>query len=186
MAIELTQDEIDFYHENGYVVARGVYTGEKLEQLRRETDAIIAKAAGVSEHNDVYDVEDSHSPSNPRVRRLKEPYRHFDYFDQVARDPDIVDIVAVGQYGRKPRHLCAIEVIGVRAAVTLEIALIGGLQVPVIHAGERGRAQGIITVRITAVAGATDIGVIVLAPASIAVHRADRLCWWQLGCDEHC
>ncbi len=94
MAIELTQDEIDFYHENGYVVARGVYTGEKLEQLRRQTDAIIAKAAGVSEHNEVYDLEDSHSPSNPRVRRLKEPYRHFDYFDQVARDPDIVDIVA--------------------------------------------------------------------------------------------
>ena len=44
MAVKLTQDEIDFYHENGYVVARGVYTGEKLEQLRRETDAIIAKA----------------------------------------------------------------------------------------------------------------------------------------------
>ena len=32
---------------------------------------------------------------------------------------DIVDIVAVGQYGRKSRHLCAIEVIGVRAAETL-------------------------------------------------------------------
>ncbi|MEC8164439.1 MAG: phytanoyl-CoA dioxygenase family protein, partial [Pseudomonadota bacterium] len=83
MAVKLTQDEIYFYHENGYDVARGVYTGEKLEQLRSETDAIIAKAAGVSEHNEVYDLEDSHSPSNPRVRRLKEPYRHFDYFDQV-------------------------------------------------------------------------------------------------------
>ncbi len=70
--------------------------------------------------------------------------------------------------------------------MTLEIALIGGLQVPVVHAGERGRAQGIITLRITAVAGATDVGVVILAPGSIAVQRAERLCGWQLSCDEHC
>ena len=94
MTIKLRQDEIESYHENGYVVARGVFTGEKLERLRRETDTIIAHAAGLSEHNDIYDLENSHSPSNPRVRRLKEPYRHFEYFDQVARDPDVVNIVA--------------------------------------------------------------------------------------------
>ena len=93
MAAKLTPEEIAFYHENGYMVARGVVTGEKLDALRRETDRIVAEAAGVTEHNDVYDLEDSHSPSNPRVRRLKEPYRHFEFFNQLARDPAILDIV---------------------------------------------------------------------------------------------
>lgn len=92
--VKLTQDEIDFYHEYGYVIARGVFTGEKLKRLQRETDTIVANAAGISEHNDLYDLEDSHSPSNPRVRRLKEPYRHFDYFDEVARDPEVVNLVS--------------------------------------------------------------------------------------------
>ena len=82
MAAKLTPEEIAFYHENGYMVARGVVTGEKLDALRRETDRIVAEAAGVTEHNDVYDLEDSHSPSNPRVRRLKEPYRHFEFFNK--------------------------------------------------------------------------------------------------------
>lgn len=91
--VKLTQDEVDFYHEHGYVVARGVITGEKLDALRRETDAVVAQAAGVAEHNAVYDLEDSHSPSNPRVRRLKEPYKHFEFFDVIARDPDVLDIV---------------------------------------------------------------------------------------------
>ena len=94
MAARLTQDEIESYHENGYIVARGVITGEKLDALRRETDKIVAEAAGITEHNNVYDLEDSHSPQTPRVRRLKEPYRHFEFFDKIARDPDVVDIVA--------------------------------------------------------------------------------------------
>ena len=64
MAARLTQDEIESYHENGYIVARGVITGEKLDALRRETDRIVAEAAGITEHNDVYDLEDSHSPQN--------------------------------------------------------------------------------------------------------------------------
>ena len=70
MVAKLTPEEIEFYHENGYVVARGVITGDKLDALRRETDRIVAQAAGVKAHNDIYDLEDSHSASNPRVRRL--------------------------------------------------------------------------------------------------------------------
>ena len=93
MVAKLTPEEIEFYHENGYIVARGVITGEKLNALQRETDRIVAEAAGVTAHNDIYDLEDSHSASNPRVRRLKEPYRHFSFFNKLARDPDVLDLV---------------------------------------------------------------------------------------------
>jgi len=94
MANLLTQEDVDFYHEHGYVVARGAITGEKLEKIRRETDRVTAEAGGVSEHNNVYDLEDSHSPTNPRVRRIKEPFKQSAIFDEVARDPHVLDIVA--------------------------------------------------------------------------------------------
>ena len=94
MAALLTPEQIESYHENGYVVARGVVTGERLDALRRETDAIVAQAAGVTSHDEIYDLEDSHSPSNPRVRRIKEPFRHSAFFDALARDPAVTDLVA--------------------------------------------------------------------------------------------
>ncbi len=94
MANLLTDAEITAYHERGYVVARGVITGEKLEALRRETDTITASAAEITENDNVYDLEDSHSPAEPRLRRIKEPFLRFPFFDALARDPAIIDIVA--------------------------------------------------------------------------------------------
>ena len=94
MPVKLTQDQIDFYNEQGYLAVPGVLSGDKLEALRRETDRVVAAAAGETGHGEIYDLEDSHTPSNPRVRRIKEPFRHFDFFSKLARDPDITDIIA--------------------------------------------------------------------------------------------
>ena len=41
------------------------------------------------------------------------------------KSDDIIDIVALGQRRRKPRHLRAVEIIGVCAAQPAEIALVG-------------------------------------------------------------
>lgn len=94
MPVKLTDEQIAFYHDEGYLVVEGVLSPEKLQRLRDETDALIAGAAAVDAHNDLYDLEDSHRPDNPRVRRLKEPYRHSPYFWDLAVDTDVTDIVA--------------------------------------------------------------------------------------------
>ncbi len=94
MAIRLTDAQVAFYQDNGYLVVEGVLSAEKLMQLRAETDAIIAGASKVSQNDDLYDLEDSHRPDNPRVRRIKEPYKHNPYFWKLALDPDVTDIVA--------------------------------------------------------------------------------------------
>lgn len=94
MPARLTKQQIEHYHDKGYVVVEGVLSPEKLKRLRQETEAIIAAAASVSAHDEVYDLEDSHSPQNPRVRRIKEPHRHFRYFWDLFCDPDITDVLA--------------------------------------------------------------------------------------------
>lgn len=93
MPVHLSPAQIEQYHEKGYVVVEGVLSPEKLQRLRAETDRIIAEAASVTAHNAIYDLEDSHSPQNPRVRRIKEPHNHFRFFWDLFCDPDITDVL---------------------------------------------------------------------------------------------
>ena len=58
MGIQLTKQQVEQYFELGYVVVEGVLSPEKLARLRKETESIIADAASVSAHNDVYDLEE--------------------------------------------------------------------------------------------------------------------------------
>ena len=39
-------------------------------------------------------LEDGHLPSNPRVRRIKTPHKHFDYFKRLIRHPGITATLA--------------------------------------------------------------------------------------------
>ena len=94
MPIKLTNAQVEEYNEKGYIVVEGVLSPEKLAKLREETDKIIAAASSVTENNELYDLEDSHNASNPRVRRIKEPYNHVPYFWDLAKDSDVTDIVA--------------------------------------------------------------------------------------------
>jgi len=94
MPVTLTDEQVAFYHDNGYLVVEGALSKDKLDAIRQETDAIIQAAAGVSASNDLYDLEDSHRPDNPRVRRIKEPFRKNQVFLDNVRDSDITDIVA--------------------------------------------------------------------------------------------
>lgn len=93
MGVQLTKQQAEQYFELGYVVVEGVLSPQKLARLRSVTEEVIAKASEVTEHNAVYDLEDSHSPANPRVRRIKEPHKHFPYFWELFCDTDITDVL---------------------------------------------------------------------------------------------
>ena len=77
---------------------------------------------------------------------------------------DIIDIVTFSQRGRKPRHLGAVEIVGVRTTTTIEIALIRGLQIPVVDSGKRRRAERIVAKRVTCMTSTADIDVVILPP----------------------
>ena len=91
MPVEISEQDLAQYEELGYLLIPGVLAAEKLAVLRRETEAVIAAAAGCAGHDAVYDLEDSHSAAQPRVRRIKAPYLHFEYFAALARERDILD-----------------------------------------------------------------------------------------------
>jgi ectoine hydroxylase-related dioxygenase (phytanoyl-CoA dioxygenase family) len=90
----LTAAQVEQYRELGYLVVPGVLDPDLLADVRRRVDAIVADAATVTQHTDVYDLEDSHSPQAPRVRRIKTPHKHFPFFADLTRHPRITGILA--------------------------------------------------------------------------------------------
>jgi len=90
----LTQAQIDLYNENGYIGVEAVLSEEEVAALRRVTDEFVEKSREVVEHNDIFDLEPGHSPSSPRVRRIKNPCLYHTIYDQTLRHPNILGIVA--------------------------------------------------------------------------------------------
>ncbi len=90
----LTKAEIEQYRELGYLVVSGVFDTELLAEIRGAVDAIIADAGKVTTHTDVYDLEESHTPEQPRVRRIKTPHKHFPFFAELTRNSRITGILA--------------------------------------------------------------------------------------------
>jgi phytanoyl-CoA hydroxylase len=86
----LTREQVQSYFEQGFTVVTGAVGREKLEWLREISDAIVAKAGSVTRSNDVYDLEESHTPDRPRVRRIKQPIERNPFFWQLVQDPAVI------------------------------------------------------------------------------------------------
>lgn len=71
----LTEEQISSYHENGYLVLERHLPEEVLEGIRAEILRFEEEARGMTTSNDRLDLEDSHSPENPRLRRIKLPHK---------------------------------------------------------------------------------------------------------------
>lgn len=90
----LTPAQVDFYAEHGYLMVPQALDAREVAALRDTVDEIVAGAAKVTTHTDIYDLEDGHSPERPKVRRIKAPHKHFDYFKRLVRHPGITAILS--------------------------------------------------------------------------------------------
>lgn len=90
----LTRNQIAFYQENGYLVVPDAIDPQRVAQFGRIVDGWTEKAAGVRKSDDFFDLEDSHRPDAPRVRRFKCPVRNHPEFDALARDPEVLNLIA--------------------------------------------------------------------------------------------
>src|SRR5215471_16598539 len=89
----LSSIEFAAYRRDGFIVLPDVLTRDEVEALRRVTDELVHKARSVAANDDIYDLEDSHSPDEPRVRRIKTPHLHHPEYERAARHPRIVEVL---------------------------------------------------------------------------------------------
>ena len=64
------------YRRDGFIVLPDILTRDEVAALRSVTDEFVRNARTVVANDDIYDLEDSHSAADPRVRRIKTPHLH--------------------------------------------------------------------------------------------------------------
>ncbi len=89
----LSAADLRFYREQGYLVVPDVLDAATVEAARREMARLLEGARAVTDHTDVYDLEPGHRRDDPRVRRIKQPHRHFPLFRDLMRHPRLVAIL---------------------------------------------------------------------------------------------
>jgi len=89
----LTQAQKDEYENVGAIVVPDVLSPAEVAELRAVTDGFVERARAISAHDAVYDLEDSHTPAQPRVRRIKAPHLHHAAYAALVRHPKIVAVL---------------------------------------------------------------------------------------------
>ena len=85
----LREEQVSFYNETGYLVLENHLDMAVIHDIRDEIARLEALALGMTESDDRLDLEDSHTPDMPRVRRIKLPHTQSDvvkkllYSDQI-------------------------------------------------------------------------------------------------------
>ena len=83
----LTQEQRDFYFENGYLLVESVVDDEWLRRLRAATDEMVDRSRALTRSDRVFDLEPGHTAGNPRLRRLTSPVDHHPEYWALPRSP---------------------------------------------------------------------------------------------------
>lgn len=86
--------DVKRYNDAGYVVQQAFFDRDTIAELGRACDALCEKARSLTRNDDFYDLEDSHTPEEVRVRRLKKPTAMDPVFHRIARHPKLLDALA--------------------------------------------------------------------------------------------
>ena len=86
----LTEEQIESYRENGCLVLERHLPEEVLAGIRAEIARFEEEARGMTAANDRLDLEDSHTPENPRLRRIKLPHTISDFIRELMYSDHIL------------------------------------------------------------------------------------------------
>ena len=89
----LSESQVRFYRERGYLLLPDVVDRQYMTRLTTVTDELAAGAHGLTQDNDLYDLEDDHTPERPRVRRLKAPDQHHAVYRDFLHLPGVTSIL---------------------------------------------------------------------------------------------
>mgnify|MGYP003303100367 CR=1 FL=1 len=97
----LTEQQIEFFHANGYLVVENAVSAEQLDALRADFGGWVEESR---QHQDGwgetvngktrFDVEKGHNADKPALRRINAPHEVSDAFFDVMSDSVMTDMVA--------------------------------------------------------------------------------------------
>lgn len=82
-----------FYAENGYLKVEQVVTPSELAELQSVTEGLIEASRGMSESDEVYDLDRGHGPAEPRLTRIKLPHKRHAVYDQILKHSNVTKVL---------------------------------------------------------------------------------------------
>ncbi len=89
----ITAEQLQAYRDDGYIVIPSLFDGDVVARMRAAVARIVENARGLTDHDARYDLDPSHHPERPRVRRIKQPHQADAVFDEVMRAPQLLAIL---------------------------------------------------------------------------------------------
>ena len=89
----LNENQKEFYNNNGYLMVGNVLSDVELSTMQKITYDWIEASRGITESNDFYDLDEGHSPKNPKLTRLKLPHKANSYFWDVLKNSKITSVL---------------------------------------------------------------------------------------------
>ena len=86
----LTPEQVEAYDRDGYIVLEGRVPPDVIAACHAEIARLRDDARSLTAHTDAIDLEDTHTPENPRIRRVKLPHRQGKVFDDLMRSDAIL------------------------------------------------------------------------------------------------
>ena len=90
----LSQDQRQFYFDNGYLLVENAIPQEWVRRLLDTTEQMIEKSRTLQQSDAVFDLEPGHSAESPRLRRLSTPVDHHPDYWAYAAESILADIAA--------------------------------------------------------------------------------------------
>ena len=89
----LSKDEINFYNDQGYLLVEDVISENQHKEMLALVDGFFEKSKMIRENDNIFDLEDGHSSDNPRLKRIKQPHQHSQFFWDIIKESQIEEIL---------------------------------------------------------------------------------------------
>ena len=89
----LSKDEINFYNDQGYLLVEDVISENQHKEILALVDGFFEKSKMIRENDNIFDLEDGHSSDNPRLKRIKQPHQHSQFFWDIIKESKIEEIL---------------------------------------------------------------------------------------------
>jgi len=90
----LTQAQREHYFREGYILLEKIIGDEWIRKLRAATEELVERSRKVTKSDTVFDLEPTHRPDAPRLRRVSNPVEHHPVFWEYCTKSPLGDIVA--------------------------------------------------------------------------------------------
>lgn len=90
----LTQSQREFYFREGYILLEKIIGEEWIARLRAATEELVERSRKVTRSDTIFDLEPTHRPEAPRLRRVSNPVEHHPVFWEYVTKSPLGDIVA--------------------------------------------------------------------------------------------